>query len=79
MFLKLASRLTGKRFVNKVYGQLTEAAYQGLFFRVYKMDSLQLDIANEAFKMGFDYGKTWFILYLIVILGIFITKTVGKL
>lgn len=43
------------------------------------MDSLQLDIANEAFKMGFDYGKTWFILYLIVILGIFITKTVGKL
>lgn len=58
---------------------LQKRRIKGYSFGSTKMDSLQLDIANEAFKMGFDYGKTWFILYLIVILGIFITKTVGKL
>ena len=43
------------------------------------MDSLQLEIANLAFQMGFDFGARWFMLFLIVIIGVFIIKIVGKL
>lgn len=40
------------------------------------MDSLQLEIANEAFVLGFQYGKDWFLVYLVVILGAFIYKLI---
>ena len=44
------------------------------------MDSLQLgELINLGFTMGFDYGKTWFILFLIVILGSFIYRLIKGL
>lgn len=43
------------------------------------MDSLQIEIANEAFRMGFSFGAQWFQLFLIVVIGVFTVKMVGKL
>lgn len=44
------------------------------------MDSLQLgEVINLGFTLGFEYGKTWFILFLIVIIGVFIYKLIKGL
>lgn len=43
------------------------------------MDSLQIEIANEAFKAGFAFGAEWFKLFLVVVIGVFIIKLVSKL
>lgn len=37
------------------------------------------ELINLGFTMGFDYGKTWFIVFLIVILGLFIYRIVKGL
>ena len=43
------------------------------------MDSLQIEIANEAFKAGLAFGAEWFKLFIIVVIGVFTVKIVGKL
>ena len=43
------------------------------------MDSLSQDLMVEAFTLGFDYGQKWFLLYLVVILGVLVEKTIRRL
>lgn len=43
------------------------------------MDSLQQELANEAFVLGFQYGADWFVIFLVVILGAFIYKLIRGL
>ena len=62
----------------KKFGQLQKRCTLG-YSVGFKRDSLQVEIANTAFVMGFDYGKDWFLLYLLVILGAFIYKLIRGL